>query len=143
MKNDLSYGILPLKKIKSQWHLLLIQHHSGYWGFPKGHQDPHETPQQTALRELFEETGLQVKHFLFEEVLSETYFFTFHGEKIHKTVHYFIAEVKGKLVIQDKELLDARWVALEEAESQVTYPNGKAICRKLKALIFPAKQEQI
>ena len=43
------YGIIPLRKHKGHWQVLLVLHIKGnYWGFPKGHHDPGETPKETA-----------------------------------------------------------------------------------------------
>ena len=60
MINDASFGVIPFKKIKGVWHVFLICHHDGHWGFPKGHPEGEETSIQAAERELFEETGLKI-----------------------------------------------------------------------------------
>lgn len=60
MKREVSYGIVPLRYMEGGWQILLIRHHAGHWTFPKGHADRGESPQQTAERELREETGLAV-----------------------------------------------------------------------------------
>ena len=60
MKRDESFGVVPLSKTSGQWEVFLIQHNrSGYWGFPKGHAEPHETAEAAAFRELKEETNLE------------------------------------------------------------------------------------
>jgi bis(5'-nucleosidyl)-tetraphosphatase len=132
MRNDISYGIVPLKRKRGGgWQVLIICHQSGFWAFPKGHAEPGETPQETALREMHEETGLNLVQFVAMEPLTESYFFVWEGEKIHKTVIYYAAEVKCKIKIQEEELTDAKWVDLVKAESFMTYPEAKKICQKV------------
>ena len=132
MKYERSYGIIPLRRVQEEWMLLLVQHQNGYWAFPKGHPEPHESPQQTATRELFEETGLQVEQILSSETLKEIYYFTFQGQKIHKQVDYFLALVQGEVIIQELEIQNSAWVRLQEAEEKMTFSEGKKICQKTK-----------
>src|SRR5262245_48778919 len=113
MKHEKSFGVIPLKKHKGEWKVLLINHKKGsFWAFPKGHAEPGETPEQSAARELFEETGLKIVRKLTEKTLSETYHFRREAWLIKKTVLYFVAEVKGKIVLQPGEVYDCRWVKL-------------------------------
>lgn len=130
--NEVSCGIVPLRKIDAEWHVLLVKHRSGnHWSFPKGHQIKGETAKETALRELDEETGLTVEKFLFAEVLVENYQFVRKGTTVSKSVIYFIAEVSGEINLQCAELLEAKWVLLREAEQLITYSESKNVCRKV------------
>lgn len=123
-----SFGIVPLKKEGSGWSVFLIQHRKGrYWGFPKGHAEPEETPMDTARRELFEETGLKVLRFLTETALREEYVFLKGKRKVFKKVAYFLAEVEGEEKIQEEEIFQGLWVPFEKALSQVTHPEGREI----------------
>ncbi|MFI0434271.1 MAG: bis(5'-nucleosyl)-tetraphosphatase [Parachlamydiaceae bacterium] len=128
MKKDSSCGIIPLRIHHDEWQILLIQHHSGHWGFPKGHPEIGETPLQTAKRELNEETGLIIESLLSSEYLVEHYFFTFHGHRVSKTVHYYIALVTGNLVIQEIEIKNSQWVSLPQAFDIMTFKEGKRLC---------------
>lgn len=132
---ETAWGIVPLKRSATGWEILLIKSGHNFWGLPKGHPEAHETPKQTAERELLEETGLQVQKFLSDEILYEKYTFTKGGEKVHKTVGYFIAEVKGKVHLQKEELLDFQWIDLEKAADVATYPEAKRLVADLKKLI--------
>lgn len=133
MKQDNSFGIIPLRLRDGQWEVLLVQHKSGslWWAFPKGHAEANESPQQTAERELFEETGLTVVHYLSSIPLTETYIFTFKGERIFKTVQYFLGIVEGKVLIEESELEAARWMTLEEALAMITFKEGRRICQEV------------
>jgi 8-oxo-dGTP pyrophosphatase MutT (NUDIX family) len=131
MKKENSYGIIPLIFSAGSWRVLLVQHHAGHWAFPKGHADRGESPQQTAERELLEETGLTFERYLSPEPLSESYIFTFRGERIYKTVYYFLALVSGKIVIQKHEIKASQWLSLPEAFKQITFNEGKRVCQQV------------
>lgn len=128
IKKEISYGVVPLRVHEHEWQVLLIQHHSGHWSFPKGHPDLGEIPQQTAERELKEETGLTIQRFLSSDPLIESYFFSLHGKRISKSVHYYLALVEGNVLIQEKEIKDSRWISLPNALDQISFKEGKQIC---------------
>lgn len=138
--HERSFGIIPLQKKGKEWQVLLINHRQGgFWAFPKGHAEAGETPEQAALRELQEETGLTVVKFLSDEILREAYSF-FRGKSfIHKEVLYYIAEVTGDLQLQEGEVYDSRWVPLHEAEREITYSESKNLCRRAIELLNTQK----
>lgn len=124
-----SYGIIPLRKQGEDWHVLLIQHGSAkYWGFPKGHAEQGETPQESAVRELFEETHLKIVRFLSEAKIEEHYNFFFRGKRVDKTVWYFVAEVEGNVKLQKEEVSDSKWIPLDQAVEYLTYKTDKSVC---------------
>ena len=63
------------------------------WTLPKGTPESAETIEETALREVVEETGLEVR--ILAPVGAIDYFFTQDGDRIHKTVHFFLMEPIG------------------------------------------------
>ncbi len=130
-----SFGIIPLRCIGNQWETLLVKHQKGHWAFPKGHAEPNETPQETALRELKEETGLSVKGFLHVEPLREFYVFKREGILTEKIVTYFLAEAEGEVRLQKEELEDFCWLSFEEAKKRATFPESKALAQKAARLI--------
>jgi len=128
---DYSFGIIPLRQSQNGWEVFLILHLGGkHWGFPKGHAEALETAEETAKREFSEETGMQVVKLLKNEPFKESYEFYARGTKIHKTVHYFLAEVKGEPVLQLQEVEDCKWVPLEEACNHLTFPQAKNLSKK-------------
>ncbi len=136
MKQDESFGIIPLSKKKDQWEVFLIQHRSGgYWGFPKGHAEPNETPFQAASRELKEETNLDCAKLLWEKPLHEEYWFQFEGKRVFKTVRYFIAEVKGVIKLQKGEINSGIWLGFPQAIEKVTHQEGKAILKQVAHIL--------
>ena len=76
----------------------MIQHrnYEQYWTCSKGREEPGETPEMTAVRELKEKTGFEVRRFLQKEPLLEEFYWINNGEKQLKRVLFFIAEVKGQ-----------------------------------------------
>jgi bis(5'-nucleosidyl)-tetraphosphatase len=135
MAYEASYGIIPLCKKSGEWQVLLIQLHAGHWGFPKGHAERKEQPQDSAKRELQEETGLEVLRFLIEQPLIEAYQFFSRGNRIEKTVSYFLAEVHGELKLQKEEVKASKWVPLSEAIQHLTFPASKTICQRAEQLL--------
>lgn len=120
--------MIPLSKASGVWEVFLIQHNrSGYWGFPKGHAEEGETAQEAAFRELKEETNLDLIALIEEKPLLEQYTFAVGKKKIFKQVHYFIAEVGGKVKLQAKEIYDGKWLAFPQAIAQVTHQEGKSL----------------
>ncbi len=136
MHIDETFGIIPLRKVTAQWEVYLIQHRTLYWGFPKGHPEPGETPHATAVRELKEETGLTLVRFLLGETLLEEFFFEKAGRKILKKVYYFLAEVTGQAqIIDEKEIVSGTWVPVARVSSIMTHASGKALGKTIEELI--------
>lgn len=127
-----SFGILPLRKEKGSWMIFLIKSRSGgYWGFPKGKPNPGETPKESAIRELKEETGLDVDKFLADEPLTESYQYSFKGKQIVKTVYYFPALVSGSIRLQPEEVRAGKWLPLGKAVLELTYEETQRLCQLL------------
>ncbi|ADI38724.1 Bis(5'-nucleosyl)-tetraphosphatase [asymmetrical] [Waddlia chondrophila 2032/99] len=137
MSLEVSYGIIPFRRLKRSIEILLIQHHAGHWSFPKGGAEPSEHPIDAAQRELREETGLEIKRLIIpEDTLCEHYFFNRGNDKVQKRVEYFIAEVEGELDIQIEEIRDSIWLSPEKIEDQATFPESKRICRRVIDLLM-------
>jgi len=124
--NEESYGIIPCR----EGEFFLVQHQAGHWGFPKGHAESGESPEETARRELFEETNLKVVRLLTPTPLVEQYTFLRYGKRIEKQVTYFLAQVEGEVALQGDEIAQGRWVSFEEAAELITFPEGKELCQR-------------
>lgn len=124
-----SFGIVPFRKLKGKWQVLLIQHLNGqHWGFPKGRAESAETAQEAAVRELKEETGLSVERFLSLKPFIESYF----DQQKRKTVTYFPAFVTGILKCQSNEIMKANWFDLDEAMEQISFPESKNVFKQVR-----------
>jgi len=96
------------------------------WTLPKGTPKRGETTEETALREVAEETGLEVH--ITAPFDSIHYTFVQRGTRIHKTVHYFLMEpVGGDLAGHDREFEDVAWVAMDDAPGVLTFETERAL----------------
>jgi 8-oxo-dGTP pyrophosphatase MutT (NUDIX family) len=130
-EEDKSFGIVPIFFSGKETLVFILRHLSGYWGFPKGHPNPKESELETAKRELFEESQLEVDRVLSEKMLVEKYSFRVDGKTIHKTVGYYIALVKSMdTVIDTKEAREGKWVDINEAPMHLTFKEAQRICRE-------------
>lgn len=101
------------------------------WGLPKGLIDQGESPEQAALREVREETGLIGS--IVGEIGNTSYWFHPRGEnvKCHKTVTYFLMRFEGGDVTDhDHEVDRAVWVPVQEAAERATYKGDREIIKK-------------
>lgn len=105
----------------NQMYFLLVKNTKGkHWGFPKGHIEVGETEEQTAKREVKEETGLDVT--ILRGFRKKSYYRPF--GKIRKKVVIFLAKAKGnKVKIQDSEIECYKWAKTSEVLKYLRYPN--------------------
>jgi 8-oxo-dGTP pyrophosphatase MutT (NUDIX family) len=136
MKEE-SFGIIPLRKSQN-WQVFLIQNKKGgHIGFPKGHKELLEDPKKTAIRELKEETNLDVLKF-FDKTFEESYSFKKDGIKVEKKVKYFLALAGGEIKLQKEEISDGFWIDLDKALKKITFPEGKKIILEVKKIMEEA-----
>ena len=136
MITEKSYGVIPLRRENEKWQVYLVCHNAGHWAFPKGHSEAEESAQETAERELNEETGLSIVRFLSFPPVEEQYSYTRDNQKVDKTVIYYFAEVNGHVNLQEEEISDGRWLDLLEAQEQITFPEGRALCSRVNETLL-------
>jgi 8-oxo-dGTP pyrophosphatase MutT (NUDIX family) len=103
------------------------------WSLPKGTPNPGETTAETALREVAEETGLEVA--IVRPFESIEYWFVQAGTRIHKTVHYFLMEpTGGDLARHDREFDQVRWLPFADAPSVLTFETERALVARAAEL---------
>lgn len=128
-----SYGIIPLNNEEGKWWSFLIHQRNGdYWGFPKGHPNEGEEKKEAAVRELFEEVGLKILSFLEIPPITSSYTFNRKGESIEKHVELFLALTTVEYRLQSEEIIDARWIPLDEAFETISFEEGKQVINQLK-----------
>lgn len=124
---DCCYGIIPCKRFQGKWWVLVVQHYHGGWGFPKGHVEAGETPQQGATRELHEETGLTILRTIDNVPFEETYRYSTHKGKQEKKVTYWLAVVEGPVQLSPPEIVASKWVFWKDLKEHVTFPEAKEL----------------
>jgi 8-oxo-dGTP pyrophosphatase MutT (NUDIX family) len=103
---------------------------------PKGHVDPGETPDQTALREVREETGVDAR--LVEKLGDVRYFYQRGGKRIFKRVtFYLLAFRSGSLDDHDDEVEEARWMPLPEAVEALSYEGEREMAERALSAVVP------
>lgn len=115
------------------------------WTLPKGTPNAGESREMTALREVREETGLDVR--IIGEAGAIEYSFTHKGRVVKKRVfHYLMIAIGGSVAAHDHEYDEARWFPLEEAIQSLTYENEAAIVRQsapgMRAWLAKAPEER-
>jgi 8-oxo-dGTP pyrophosphatase MutT (NUDIX family) len=96
------------------------------WTLPKGTPEPGESREETAIREVAEETGLEVR--ITGPLADIEYTFVQSGTRIHKTVHYFLMEpIGGDLSRHDREFEQVRWIPFDEAGTTLTFETERAL----------------
>ena len=99
------------------------------WSLPKGHIEEGETPEQAAIREVAEETGITSS--ITKSLGVIDFWFMAGGKRIHKTVHHFIfTEVGGTLLAQESEVDEVSWFPLSEIVDRLAYPDEKKLIAK-------------
>lgn len=108
--------------------VLLIQQNEGHWGFPKGHVEDGETEIETAIREVKEETNIDVipvenKRYVQEYIMKNG---------ILKQVVFFLArKVSGDIKAQESEIKNIKWFSFKDAISIITYENTKELLKNV------------
>lgn len=132
-----SCGAVVFRIISGSPRFLLIRNRrSSHWGFPKGHMEFGETPEETAAREVLEETGIRIK-ILPDFVCKSEY--TIQG-RIEKTVNIFLASTADtQTVIQKDEIEDYVWLKYEDAVATVKFENDKTILTNARKYLIDNK----
>ena len=133
MRRELSAGGVLFKDNL----VLLIQNPSGVWTFPKGLIEQGETPEKSALREVYEETG--VKGEILDYIGEIQYWYQLHGEKIFKRVKYYLMKHLEGEPKPSWEVKDAKFIPVDTAKRLLKYKGDKEIFEK--ALKLKLKQK--
>ena len=104
------------------------------WSLPKGHIELGETAEQTAIREVAEETGIQGS--VLAALGSIDYWFVTEGRRVHKTVHHYLMRfLGGELSDEDVEVSEVAWVPLKELPSRLAYADERKLAEVAHELI--------
>ncbi|MBQ9251414.1 MAG: NUDIX domain-containing protein [Clostridia bacterium] len=137
MKLEKSCGAV-VYKLEGTSPLFLIEHMAlGHTSIPKGHVEGNETEEETALREIREETNLEVDLDTgFRHTISYSPF-----EGIHKDVVFFIARAKTDLLInQESEVSALEWLPFDDAVAAMTYDTDKETLQAARKYLDAASE---
>ncbi|HEX5585118.1 NUDIX hydrolase [Gaiella sp.] len=137
MRRELSAGGVVVRRMRGRWWVAVVRPRRDdakiVWALPKGLIDAGERAPETALREVYEETGI---HARLEQKLGDVrYVYTWAGERVFKIVSFFLLRATGGRVGEvppgmEIEVAEARWVPLADAPSLLSYRGEREIAQR-------------
>ena len=125
MKYEKSCGAI----IVNDGKVLIIKQNIGFYGFPKGHVEENETEEETAIREVKEETNLDI-------TINSKYRYEIEymvNENTLKKVVFFLANPNTtNLICEDKEIAEAKWLDIDEAINTLSYDDLKEVLKRVR-----------
>ena len=107
------------------------------WCLPKGHLEGRETPEEAAIREIAEETGIRGE--IVRQLGTIDYWFTGDDRRVHKVVHHFLLHATGGFLTvagdPDGEAEDVAWVAVTDLSDRLAYPNERRLAAAACAVL--------
>ncbi|MEG2174075.1 MAG: NUDIX domain-containing protein [Oscillospiraceae bacterium] len=123
MKHEKSCGALVYRIEDGKLQILLLKHrHGGHWSFPKGHVEAEETERQTALREIFEETGL---HVTLRDGFRRAVEYSPKAGVTKQVVYFLGLASQTEYNRQAEEISEIKWADDEAAFQSVTFRNDR------------------
>lgn len=139
MATEVSAGGVVFRR-EPELQVLMILDGYGRWTFPKGGVEPGESPEQAAVREIEEETG--IKGVVSGEI-GQTRYVYHHPRKgrVHKTVTFYLVSYRGGRVRpQEGEVAAAEWISPAEASRRADYEGYDRLVRRAVDLIENGRQ---
>ena len=141
MRREFSAGGVLLRRVRGRWVLAGIRpagKKPGIWALPKGLIGPGEKPEEAALREVAEETGVEAR--LVTKLGDIRYVYTWAGERVFKVVSFYLLRYRrGRLgqiaPEQEIEVAEARWLPLDEAPKLLAYRGEREMAENALAYI--------
>ena len=139
MLREFSAGGVVVRRLNGRWVMAAIRpggKPQGLWALPKGLVGPGEKPEETALREVAEETGVETRSL--GKLGDVRYVYTWRGERIFKVVSFYLLRYRrGRLGDLPPELAfevaEARWLPLEEAPRLLAYKGERDMAERAVA----------
>jgi len=143
MRREFSAGGVLVRRLRGRWVFAAIRpqgRREGLWALPKGLIDPGEAAEQTALREVEEETGARGRSL--GKLGDVRYVYTWQGERVFKVVSFFLVRyTSGRLgelrEEMRREVAEARWLPLERAPELLAYKGEREMAARALAELRP------
>ncbi len=125
MRFEKSCGAVIYRYHENELQVLLVkQHPGGHWAFPKGHVETNETEQETARREIKEETGLDVE---IDTTFRHTVEYQVAADAKKEVVYFAAIPTSDIIVRQANEIQAIEWISVSKAVQRVTYQNDRGV----------------
>jgi 8-oxo-dGTP pyrophosphatase MutT (NUDIX family) len=142
LKREFSAGGVLVRRLSGRWMVAAIRpggKPKGLWALPKGRIDPGERGEETALREVAEETGARGRSL--GKLGDVRYTFTWEGERIFKVVSFFLVRYEGGRLGDlppefRHEVAEVRWLPLEDAPRLLAYGGERQMAQRAKDRLF-------
>jgi ADP-ribose pyrophosphatase YjhB (NUDIX family) len=104
------------------------------WSLPKGHIEAGETPEDAAVREVFEETGIHGS--IVASLGTIDFWFMAENQRIHKTVHHYLLDAEDLVLSDaDAEVAEVAWVPLDEVAGRLRYADERRLLDRVRAAL--------
>jgi 8-oxo-dGTP pyrophosphatase MutT (NUDIX family) len=144
MRREFSAGGVLVRRLRGDWMMAAIRpggKEPGVWALPKGIIGQGEKPDETALREVAEETGVEAR--LVAKLGDVRYVYTWAGDRVFKVVSFYLLRYsRGRLgdlpPATAFEVAEARWLPLEEAPRLLAYKGEREMAERALASLRDA-----
>ena len=141
MRREFSAGGVLVRRLRGKWWLAAIRpggKRDGVWALPKGLIGAGERPEETALREVAEETGASGR--LVRKLGDVRYTYTWQGERVFKVVSFYLAALRARPARRRPpehahEVADVRWLPLEDAPRLLAYGGEREMAERALAAL--------
>ena len=135
MRYEKSCGALVFRRASQGLEVLLLKHRAGHWDFPKGHVEAGESNQQTALREIYEETGIkaEIREGFGGEIVYPQ------GQRMLKHFVYFLAVFTPDQEIVSGGDVDAVRLTFDQAMHRLSFSDVRSILRQAELFLNSEK----
>jgi len=135
MVTMVSAGVVVFRKKNGGIEYLLLRNVKGHWDFPKGKIEDGESSRIAALRELKEEAGITAKIL---DGFAATFDFMYTrtgGQKVHKTVDFFVGEAASYDITVSREHTDSIWLPFEQAVERLGFEEQKNLLKEVNEFL--------
>jgi 8-oxo-dGTP diphosphatase len=143
MRREFSAGGVVVRRMRGRWWVALVRprrehHRPEVWALPKGLIDAGERGLETAIREVFEETGIRAAG---DRKLGDVrYVYTWDGERVFKVVSFFLLRATGGRIGElpagmEVEVAEACWTPLDDASRTLSYGGEREMAKRARDVL--------